>query len=222
MRVLSIDEEAHLGFEAAQNSFRVKYGLKSPPAGSIDIGGKSMQIVLQNPTKVGDFFLQTSSDLASLAAIRWLECVNNLKFRSCHPDENYSPNPLGIRGEARLRPWIRSQIQKIRQSSHQPSWFRPSEKVEGSFIGFGGVLYNCVKGVMGDSFGVFSKEDIDKHIVRLRSADDKVIDQGKYSKTVVTNLILISEIMAEMKIAQIYPVSAYPAHGLFVQLKTAR
>lgn len=190
VRVITQDEEAHLAYQAVS----VLKGDQLNRALVWDVGGGSFQFVSKS-----EKWTVTKGNLASVGFKEKVNSsVKNIPI-------NRSPNPMTLEEINKAR-WIVQQ----ELGSDLKNKFKNYDKV----YGIGGVLSQSVRRHLAKS--KFTVEEIDAWIVANKSKKDTEFNDS-FAATVVTNMILISEMMKISGIKEVEAVDVSLVEGLLLE-----
>lgn len=190
IEVISQEQEAQLAYKAVQ----LRY---SEPSLVWDIGGASFQITTHDKLKN-----EWNIFKGTLAAVVFKDLI--IKQVKNKPELS-SPNPLTKAELKKSRKLVGDQLKSELKKSFLAK--RSYKKV----IGIGGVFAASLKGHLKKS--VFTVQDIDQWLKANHNKTDAELND-KYASTVISNMILVSEMMKILKIKSVEAVDVTLVEGL--------
>ena len=184
LTVISQDEEAQLGFKAA---FLDSKSTDKKNKLMWDIGGGSMQIVLFDQNIFHSY-------LGKMASVSFKDLVIN-EVKKLDSTKINSPNPLSKTEVDAALVLARSNVKSI------PPAIKEKISPDTEVVGVGGVFQFSLLGQLKKEDG-FSLKDLKSLLVKRTNLNDEDF-KSKYASTELTNIILVSGFMEELKIPQL-------------------
>lgn len=191
IQIVTQEEEALLGYHAALAASPQP----ATPKPVWDIGGGSFQIIIPRPNKTPEII---KGNLASVSFNTQLKA--HLKI----PDTS-SINPLGEKNLKLARKFAKNSIRETLGKSQIPQSLRTQ------VIGIGGVHSKSIRSWLKKE--VYTYKDLDLWIQQNLSKHNSEFDDP-YAETLVTNMILVSEMMKSLKIKEVLAIDAEMVTGL--------
>lgn len=204
IEVISQEKEAQLAYQAVRL-------YNSDPAILVwDMGGGSFQFTFYNSQKKEwDIYKGTLASMVFKDLVVHQVKKNSGQKAKLNSTANQSPNPMTM-GEIKA---ARRLVQKTLKSDLEKSFL--SRKLFKKVVGVEAVLNTSLKRHLKKS--VYNVHDIDQWIANNHKKTDAELEDI-YSSTLVTNMILISEIMKLLRIDEIHTHEASLVEGLLLSL----
>lgn len=184
LSVISQEEEAQLGFKAAFLDFP-----KTDKKNKLmwDIGGGSMQLVLFDQSNYHSYLGKMASVSFKDLVISDIKKLDNSKI--------HSPNPMSQKEVESATKLARKAVLQIPKSI-QEKIIKDTE-----VVGVGGVFQYSLLGQLKKDGG-FTLKELKNLLAKRTNLKDEDFD-SKYAATELTNIILVSGFMEEMKIPEV-------------------
>lgn len=195
-QIISQRTEALLGYQAVGTNFSELNGRYVV----WDIGGGSMQMTFVDNDKKFHIYQ------GQLASVTFKDQVLAKLQR---PSDGPS-NPLTARGSQ-----LAQEIAKNEARVNIPDIFKKSFKQNFEVIGIGGVHYHSVSKQIGNQSPFYTLAEVNQTLKKKINLTAQEID-GPYSETEVTNLALVSGLMAELAIEKVRIADINMADALLV------
>ncbi|MFP5518912.1 MAG: Ppx/GppA phosphatase family protein [Bdellovibrionia bacterium] len=194
LEIISQEREAQLALLAVANHVDPKTLLVW------DIGGGSFQFV-----SFGEDSQKVEIFEGQLASVSFKEkVINEIKKKA----QSQSPNPLSLKEVEAARALVQTELKEKLTASFLKA------KSKEIVVGIGGVHYSSLRHHLKKD--EFTAHDIDEWISLNHRKKDKQLHDN-YASTVVTNMILVSEIMKILEIPKIKAMNVSLVEGLLVQ-----
>lgn len=194
VEIISQEKEAQLAWRAIQNKLKQNNTLDSSFL-AWDIGGGSFQIIYRQDNK----FNTIQGHLASVSFKN--KIINQIKNK---PDS--TPNPLTEKEVLASRNIVKEYFQ-----ANHSNQILPASLTKLAY-GIGGVLSKSIQQSL--SKDRFVKSDIDSWIKKNHKKNDSDFN-SPFASTIITNMILVSELMELFKIKEIQALDVPLVEGLF-------
>jgi exopolyphosphatase/guanosine-5'-triphosphate,3'-diphosphate pyrophosphatase len=197
-RIISVQQGALLSYHAV----RQQLDISSRNLLVWDIGGGSMQITARQPDGSLIFYIDTMSSISFKNIV-----INIIQDKDANIIS--SPNPMNeIEVEHALH-YVQSYAQM-----HIPQLIKSKIKnSEIGIVGIGGVHYYSIPETIGKRRNSYSRDEVEKALKEWTNKPDEAF-KTEYSKTRLTNLILVLGYMKALNINTIYPLKINEADGL--------
>lgn len=204
IEIISQEKEAQLAYQAVRL-------YNSDPAILVwDMGGGSFQFTFYNSQKKEwDIYKGTLASMVFKDLVVHQVKKNSGQKAKLNSTANQSPNPMTM-GEIKV---ARRLVQKILKPDFEQSFLK--RKSFTKVVGVEAVLNTSLKRHLRKS--VYNVQDIDQWIAAHHKKTDAELEDI-YSSTLVTNMILISEIMKLLRIDEIHTHEASLVEGLLLSL----
>ncbi len=205
LKVISQDEEAQLGYDAAVATLGAEAsGLLGEKRQVVvwDIGGGSMQMITRDDKK--NFLTY----LGSLASNNFKNMIIEV-FQQKPIETTPSPNPIGL---------SRTNVVALARAYarlHVPPQFVNKER-DKVYVGVGGVHNQSIKTQLQLKGSSYSVGDLDDLAIQQAQKSDKDLT-GDYRATDVSNLLLVQGFMEAMSVREVNLVNASLLQGLLIQ-----
>ena len=198
-KVVSQDEEAKIGFQAAA----AVSGIPPKDLAIWDIGGGSMQIAfLQDPAHPSSPLTAYNGNLAAKGFLQ-------LVLKTFYPAQAKTPNPYGAKiipaqklaaalGEVLITPSFKEQL------------------AQKQIVGIGPVHNIAVLKVLSPSRD-YSLKQLKKSITTKQNYTDAQLGNDQFSPETLTNAILVAGFMQALHIEKLIPVKIHLGHGILGQ-----
>lgn len=203
IKVITQQEEAVMGYEAALNSL----DQKSRPSSMVvwDIGGSSQQLVLKDLEKKQYHFYD-----GQMAAVSFKnKVIQEINLKD--PKEVHSPNPIS---QAQVPAAVALSAKVVEEI---PANIKAAIAAPGSMVvGIGSVHGLSIVGQLATKNDFYTTEELQKTLQKQAAKTDAEIG-GQYAATEVSNLILVLGMMNGLKLSKVHVRKVNLSDALLVE-----
>ena len=200
-KILTLDEEAMVGFQAAA----AVSGINPKDLAVWDIGGGSMQIAFLAETDNKNAPLTLTTYSGNVAAKGFLHLV----LKTFYPDNAKTPNPYGKKVAAVIK-----MAQGLADVLLAPAF--KEQLLKKQIVGIGSVHNIAVLKVLAPSED-YSLKQLQKSITAKQNYTDAQLGNDQFSPETLTNALLVAGFMQALKIDKLTPVKVHLGHGILGQ-----